>query len=254
MRTCHLALVVEYDGTGFSGWQVQPGQRTVQGVLEEAFSDLTGARVRVTGAGRTDAGVHALAQVATATIDSKLTPEAVAAAVNARLGDDVRIHRATPVSAGFHPRHDAVARSYTYLIGLTESPLWKARRWFVRGEIDVDAMRGALPPLQGDRDFRSFELAGSDPGHEHRCHVTAVRLEWIDQHGGMIRFDIESNRFLRGMVRSIVGTLVEVGRRKYTADDIEQIVAARDRSRAGPTAPPWGLYLTGVRYNREVRI
>ena len=226
---------------------MQPDQRTVQGVLEDAVSDLGGEGLSVTGAGRTDAGVHALGQVAHVKCSIELPAETVRAAVNARLSEDVRVHLVEDVPLAFHARYDAVSRSYAYLIGLSESPVWRLRRWSVRGDLNARAMAAAAESLAGEHDFGSFALTGSEPDH-HRCHITATSLECDPRHGGMLVFRVEANRFLRGMVRSIVGTLVEVGRGRLDPADIPAILEARDRARAGPTAPPHGLYLVDVTY------
>lgn len=251
MHARNLKLVIEYDGTDFAGWQVQPGRRTVQGVLEEAFSDLAGEVISVTGAGRTDAGVHALGQVAHVRTALKLPAERIAAAVNARLADDVFVRNVTDAPESFHARYDAVARSYFYLIGATKSPLWRRHRWYVSEPLDVGAMQDAASALEGEHDFSSFCLSGSDPGH-HRCHVRRLSIEWEDRYGGVVVIRMEANRFLRGMVRSVVGTLVDVGKRKVSADRLREILEAEDRSRAGPTAPPHGLYLAEVKYEEGV--
>jgi tRNA pseudouridine38-40 synthase len=248
MHARGLKLVIEYDGTDFAGWQVQPGLRTVQGAIEEAFSDLAREAVSVTGAGRTDAGVHAIAQVAHVRSGLELEAASVAPALNARLDDDVRIRGAEDVPPGFHARHDAVARSYLYLIGAEESPIWRRRRWFVKAGLDVDAMRDALGRLEGEHDFSSFCLTGSEPAH-HRCDVRTTAIEWEPCLGGTLAVRVTANRFLRGMVRSIVGTLVEVGRGKLAPAEVDEVLAAMDRGRAGRTAPPWGLYLEEVSYS-----
>jgi tRNA pseudouridine38-40 synthase len=245
----HLKLVVEYDGADFAGWQVQPGRRTVQGTLEDAFGDLAGAAVRVTGAGRTDAGVHALAMPAHVDIASDLEAATIRDAVNARLPDDVFLHEVSDAPEDFHARFSATARRYVYLIGLTESPVWRRRRWFVRGRLDADAMATAGTVLRGEHDFSSFCLAGSEPAH-HRCRVDAFSIECEARYGGMFIFHIRADRFLRGMVRSIVGTLVEVGRGRFGAGEVQEILDAMDRGRAGPTAPAHGLYLERVEYER----
>jgi tRNA pseudouridine38-40 synthase len=247
MHARTFKLVLEYDGSDFAGWQVQPDQRTVQGVLERAFSDLAGAKVGVTGAGRTDAGVHALGQVAHATADLALSTRAVASALNARLPEDLLVKRVDEVAGSFHARFDAVSRSYLYLIGRSKSPIWRRHRWLVRSELDMGEMHRSSQILLGEHDFSSFCLAGSAPDH-HRCRVEAISIEWQPGQGGMFVFRIEANRFLRGMVRSIVGTLVEVGRRKITPDEFAVILGAMDRGRAGRTAPALGLYLMEVKY------
>jgi len=242
-----VKLTLEYDGTDFAGWQVQPGERTVQGVLEAAFSDLAGAAVAVTGSGRTDAGVHALGQVASAATALTLPAAEIAAALNGRLPDDVLVLGAEDARPGFHARYDAVSRAYLYLMGLVPSPVWRRHRWHVRYDLDPAAMREAAGILAGEHDFSSFALSGSEPNH-HRCRVSSVSLEWEPRYGGMLVLRIEADRFLRGMVRSIVGTLVEVGRGRMTPGDFAAALQALDRGAAGPTAPPWGLYLERVTY------
>jgi tRNA pseudouridine38-40 synthase len=242
-----LKLTIEYDGTEFAGWQVQPEQRTVQGVLEDAFADLAGEETPVTGAGRTDAGVHALGQVAHVRTGLALPAAEVGAAVNARLTDDVRVMAIEEAADDFHARFSATSRAYFYLIGLTESPIWRRNRWLVRHRLDENLMRDGLFALAGDHDFSSFCLAGSDPDH-HRCLLTGISIECESHYGGMLVLRVEANRFLRGMVRSIVGTLVEVGRGRIAPGEVPVILEAKDRGRAGPTAPPWGLYLERVSY------
>jgi tRNA pseudouridine38-40 synthase len=247
MRSRNLKLTLEYDGTDFSGWQVQPETRTVQGELEDALADLTGERTRVTGAGRTDAGVHALGQVASVATSLGLPAERIGHALNARMGRDVRIVRAEDVPESFHARFDAVSRSYFYFIGKAESAVWRRNRWFVRASLDQEAMREAMGILVGEHDFSSFCLVGSEPDH-HRCRVAGISLECEVDFGDILVVRITANRFLRGMVRSLVGTLVEVGRGKTSPSEFERILEARDRGAAGPTAPPHGLYLKEVRY------
>jgi len=242
-----LKLVLEYDGTDFAGWQVQPDQRTVQGVLEDAFSSLAGGPTPVTGAGRTDAGVHALGQAAHVETELGLPAAEILRAVNARLPDDVLVRRAEDADPSFHARFDAVSRTYVYLMGLTQSPIWRRNRWWVRAPVDADRMREALGAFAGIKDFSSFCLAGSEPEH-HRCLLTEISLECEPQHDDMLILRVEANRFLRGMVRSIAGTLVEVGRGKLDPGDVAAILDAKDRAAAGPTAPPQGLYLARVTY------
>jgi tRNA pseudouridine38-40 synthase len=248
MRDRNLKITIEYDGTDFSGWQVQPEARTVQGDIESALADLAGESTRVTGAGRTDAGVHALGQVASVTTSLDLPAERIGHALNARLERDVRVVQVEDVPESFHARFDAVSRSYFYLIGSAESAVWRRNRWFVSASLDEAAMRDALAVLEGEHDFSSFCLVGSEPDH-HRCRVTGISLECEVNFGGILVVRITANRFLRGMVRSVVGTLVEVGRGKTSPSEFEKILEARDRGAAGPTAPPHGLYLEKVSYD-----
>lgn len=261
MEPRNIRFTLEYDGTRFAGWQIQPEQRTVQGALEDALADLCesvadarhgtsgrpGGRIVVTGAGRTDAGVHALAQVANALVRTDLAADVIASALNARLPDDLLVRAAVDAPACFNARRDAVARSYLYLIGMEASPIWLHRRWHVRGRLDVESMRLAARALAGEHDFSSFCLSGSEPEH-HRCRVNDISLEWEPGFGGMLVFRIEANRFLRGMVRSIVGTLIDVGCGRTLPGDIATIMAALDRGKAGATAPAHGLYLERVTY------
>lgn len=247
MHSRNLKLTLEYEGTGFSGWQVQPGERTVQGVIEDALADLSGEAARITGAGRTDAGVHALGQVAHAGTSLTLPTEELTGALNARLPKDVRILEVLDVPQSFHARFGAVSRSYFYLIGRAESALWRNYRWLYQAPLDETAMTTALAGLEGERDFSSFCIKGSEPDH-HRCRVTEISLESRFYCGPMLEIRITANRFLRGMVRSIVGTVVEVGRGRITPKEFDEILAARDRGAAGPTAPPHGLYLEKVLY------
>jgi len=258
MAPYNLKLTVGYDGTGFAGWQVQPGQRTVQGVLEAALGELAGSvtgrpidRVAVTGAGRTDAGVHAVGQVASVPIDFELAPDRVAAALNARLPNDVFVKDASEVPDSFHARFSAVRRTYAYLMSREESPLWRNRRWFVRHPLDEGAMRRAAEALEGEHDYSSFCVSEERwPRICSVCSVALLGVDWAPLSGEMLMLRVEADRFLRGMVRSIVGTLVDVGRGRTSPEDLAAILEARDRGLAGATAPAHGLYLVRVSYGK----
>ena len=244
----HFRLTLEYDGTGFAGWQRQSGgERTVQGVLEAAVAEICGAPGRVTGAGRTDAGVHAAAQVAGVCAETALDPATFARALNANLPGDVAVVAAAAAPPGFHPRFDALAKRYRYQVwnGRARSPLRARFAHHVPQPLDLDAMRRGAGPLVGKHDFASFQGAGSDVAHTVRT-LTAVDVG--GHPGGDVVFDLVGDGFLRHMVRNVVGTLLEIGRGQRPADAMAAVLAARERSAAGPTAPARGLVLVAVDY------
>ena len=240
-------LVIEYDGTDFHGWQIQKGDRTVQGEIEGAMETITGRRVPVTGAGRTDAGVHALGQVAHIHCPTDLSAEAIQNAINALTGDDLVIRSCTPVPETFHARFDARGKTYRYRInnGPLPSPIGRRFEWWVRTPLDPSAIRAALPLMIGTHDFSAFEGAGSPRAHSVRT-VTDAR---IDEDGDdRIIFTVSADGFLRYMVRNLVGALVAVGSGKLSFDRVAAIRDGRDRTRAPATAPPHGLCLVRVDY------
>jgi len=242
-------LVLEYDGSGFHGWQVQPGgQRTVQGVLEAALRRVTGGPVRALGAGRTDAGVHAEGQVAGAWVETELAPEQLARALNGVLPRDLAVVACERAPEGFHPRYAACAKLYRYRIwnGACRSPLREARVHWVRTPLDVSAMREAAAALVGTHDFASFQAAGSDVATTVR---RLARLDVTGPPGGEIAVEVEGDGFLRHMVRILVGTLLDVGLGRRDAASMPALLAGRDRTRAGRTAPARGLTLVRVEYD-----
>jgi tRNA pseudouridine38-40 synthase len=241
-------LVVEYDGTDFHGWQLQPGARTVQGELEAAVERVFGAAVRVTAAGRTDAGVHAAGQVVAFSIDREMEPRVLRRALNANTGVDLAVREVEHVADDFDPRRHAASRRYVYRIWNRSelSPFWRRYAWFVPRRLDVAAMQRAAIQLEGAHDFTSFQGAGCDAEHARR----RVQRSTLTAEGALVTYEIEATAFLRHMVRNIVGTLVEVGLGQREAD-LGPLLAARDRTRAGATAPARGLCLVEVRYGRE---
>ena len=253
MRTFKLTLA--YDGTAYVGWQRQASGASIQGCLEAALGEIAGAAVAVVGAGRTDAGVHALGQVAGVRLDVRLDPPALARAVNARLPADVRVVGAAAAGDAFHARFDAVAKSYRYrlLHGPVMSPFLRRYAWHVREPLDAGAMTQAGGMLVGEHDFAGFQAAGSGVRTTVRTlfdlSVRRVPGAWADADAGgadATVIDVRGSGFLRHMVRTIVGTLVEVGRGRRGPADLERVLRTADRRAAGPTAPAGGLFLTGV--------
>lgn len=240
-------FVLEYDGSAFAGWQVQPGRATVQGALEAAIARVTGCRVRVVGAGRTDAGVHARGQVASARIETELEAERLRLGLNGVLPPQVAVVEAARVADDFHARRDARAKRYRYDIwnGSTRSPLRAARAWCLQRPLDVAQMRRAADALEGSHDFAAFQTAGSDVETTLR---TLHRIDLQGAAGGEIVLGFEGTGFLRHMVRNLTGTLVEVGSGRRAADEMSALLAGRDRRRAGRTAPAHALTLEWVRY------
>jgi tRNA pseudouridine38-40 synthase len=240
-------LVLEYDGAAFAGWQVQPQVETVQGALEVAIAQVTGCRVRVVGAGRTDAGVHAEGQVASVGIETALDAERLRLALNGVLPRSVAVVEASEAPASFHARRDARSKRYRYAIwnGAIRSPLRAARAWCLQRPLDLVAMREAATAFVGTHDFASFQTAGSDVTTTER---TLDRIEILGARGGEITLVFEGSGFLRHMVRNLTGTLVEVGSGRRAASEMPALLAARDRRRAGRTAPAHGLTLEWVRY------
>lgn len=244
MRT--LKLVLEYDGSNYCGWQVQEHEPTVQGVLEQALAKILGQRVRVQGAGRTDAKVHALGQVASVGTASTLPTETLRSALNSVLPRDVVVHQVQEVPPDFHARYSAEGKTYTYRIlnRSVRSPLRLRYVWHVARPLDIERMTEAMGALVGRHDFSSFRAAGSEVQSSVRT-ITALSL---DRQEDEIVLRCSANGFLRHMVRNIVGTLVEVGSGRRAPQDMKRILAARDRRLAGVTAPPQGLYLVKVQY------
>ena len=239
-------LTLEYDGTNYHGWQVQPNVPTIQRALEAAIKQVAQHEVNVIGAGRTDAGVHALAQVAHFSTTARLTAEEWLRALNGLLPPDVAVLAVEEVSETFHARYSAKSKLYRYhlLTRPHRSALSRSKVLHYPYPLDLTAMQEASRALIGTHDFSSFQ--GSPTDTENPI-CTISRLE-IERFGDEIRFEVEANRFLKQMVRAIVGTLLEVGRGKLRAGDVAGILAAKDRTKAGPTAPAHGLYLVRVDY------
>ncbi len=257
MRTFKLTLA--YDGTDYVGWQRQASGASIQGCLEAALADIAGTSIPVVGAGRTDAGVHALGQVAGVRLGVRIDPGALARAVNARLPPDIRVVGSVEVADAFHARFDAVAKAYRYrlLHGPVMSPFLRRYAWHVREPLDAGAMAGAGRMLVGEHDFAAFQAVGGGVRTTVRTvFELTVRAPPAASTGAeaggadMTVVDVRGSGFLRHMVRTIVGTLVEVGRGRRDPGDVGRVLRGADRAAAGPTAPARGLFLTGVEYPR----
>jgi tRNA pseudouridine38-40 synthase len=244
MRT--LKLILEYDGTDFSGWQIQPGRRTVQGELEITLAKLLGEKVAVIGSGRTDAGVHARGQVASFQTASQRSPEVILRALNAGGDRDIAVREVVDLGedSEFHARFSAKSRIYEYRIIQGRSPLRRRFAWEVTYPLDAAKMEQSSKSLVGKRDFTSFSSARA----EAKTRICIVKnAGWNEEREGLV-FRIEADRFLQAMVRSLVGTMVDIGRGRFKPTEMRRILAARDRSLAGKTAPAHGLCLVQVNY------
>jgi tRNA pseudouridine38-40 synthase len=250
-------ITLQYDGTNYHGWQIQANAVTIQGILEEALRRVTGRSDRITGAARTDAGVHALQQVASFSSPTSLDPRTLMRALNANIPEDIRVISASHAGEDFHPRYSALKKRYTYLITRPGpfSVMIKRYSWQVREDLDTDAMKEAARMMTGRHDFSSFRAAGCSAGNpvrdldsieiEQTGHVDFMNFRF---HAPLIRISVTARSFLRHMVRNIVGTLVDVGKGSTSADAIKDIIGAKDRSAAGRTAPANGLFLEKIVY------
>jgi tRNA pseudouridine38-40 synthase len=237
-------LVLEYDGSDFHGWQRQPGNRTVQAEVESALGRLFGGPVPVIGAGRTDAGVHALGQVASCRAEGKFRPETIQRAMNAMLPADIRVRSVDTTEDGFDARRRASRRVYRYILSRTPLAVGRQYAWHPRSRFDLESMEAASECLKGLHRWTAF--CKRDPDEDrYESEVYSVRWEESED---TVRFEIAAVRFFHHMVRILIGTLVEVGRGALTAEAFRAVLESEDRGRAGPTAPPHGLFLVRVEY------
>jgi tRNA pseudouridine38-40 synthase len=241
-----IKLTIAYDGTDYSGWQIQPGQRTIQGQLTEAISNLVGAEVYVSGASRTDAGVSALGQVALVQIDSPIPTENLTQAITHKLPADIAVIEAEEILDGFDVIGDVKSKLYQYLIYTGKHrPVLDIRHcWHLPAKLDVGAMLEAASKLIGKKDFKSFAAAADKRESSVR---TIFRCDVIEE-GQWLYFEVEGDSFLYNMVRNIVGTLVDVGCGRIAPEQTEAIIEAKDRRAAGGIAPPQGLCLMWIKY------
>ena len=245
MRT--INLIIEYDGSNYLGWQIQPKGHTIQGVIQDRLKRLTGEPLQLIGSGRTDAGVHALGQVAHFKTESRMDANTFQRALNSLLPEDIVIRRAEEVEADFHARRSAKSKIYEYRILNRSTPPAVDRQyvWHVPQKLNLDEMKKATGNLVGEHDFSAFRSVGSPTRSSVR---NILRADWKRGKRSVLRFEIEATGFLKQMVRAIVGTLVEVGRGKISAQEFKRILDSKDRKEAGPTAPAHGLFLNEVKY------
>lgn len=257
--TRRILLRVAYDGTNYHGWQLQPNAATIEGELNRALCVLTGEEIVVTGASRTDAGVHALGNVAVFDTTSRIPAEKFSYALNQRLPEDIVIQSSRQVADDFHPRHCDCRKTYEYDILNRTFPLpaYRNTAYFLYGTLNIEAMRQACQAFLGEHDFASFCAAGAQVqttvrtiySLEVECRpLTEANVGSADQ---LLTIRVKGNGFLYNMVRIIAGTLVEVGRGHIKPEEVAGIIAAKDRAKAGPTAPARGLRLVEIEYRKN---
>lgn len=242
----NIKLTIEYDGTNYQGWQVQPNGVTVQEVLEQALEKILGVKSRLNGSGRTDAGVHALGQAANFFSSGEIDLWRLQRGLNALTPPDIVISEAVAVPDSFDARRDARSRVYQYRIWNHPwpSPFYRRYSWHIHDPLNIAAMEEAIRFLEGEHDFASFQASGCDAAHS----VRKVYGNSLRRQDKLLCYTIEATAYLRHMVRNIIGTLVEVGRGERSTQDFADLLTARDRTRAGPTAPPQGLFLMEAKY------
>ena len=266
----NIALLIEYDGTAYGGWQIQKNSRSIQAVLEGTLTHLLQEEVKVIGAGRTDSGVHAYGQVANFRTERKWETGKLLYALNGTLPEDIAIIKAAEVHESFHARFDAVGRKYIYRVVQRKTPTLRDFAAFVPYGISVEKMNEAASFLIGRKSFKSFTKY-ADQQRSFICNVTKAEWRIEDEVGerrteneerernpvfrapcSVLRFEIEANRFLHGMVRAIVGTLIDVGRGKLTVEEFHEILKSEDRKAASMSAPACGLFLEEVKYGVDI--
>lgn len=242
-------VTLAYDGSEYHGWQVQEGEASVQETVEKVLGEILGHEVRVAASGRTDAGVHAFGQVVSFEFASAIPEEGLLKAMNSKLPPDISVREVCEVGPDFHARYRATAKTYLYFVDTAEimSPFLVRYALHLPGDLDVGAMDRAARMLQGEHDFRSFMGSGS------KVRTTKRRIleSRVFSKGSQVFFFIRGSGFLRHMVRNIVGTLILVGRGKMAPEEMARVLGLKDRTKAGPTAPPQGLYLVSVEYAAE---
>lgn len=242
----NIRLTIEYDGKDFNGWQKQPNKLNIQGEIERAIEEITGEKVDLIASGRTDAGVHALAQMANFKTNSNLPVEKYPIALNTKLKKSIRIQKAEEVEEDFHSRYHCKQKTYRYVINNSEqgSSIYRNLEYFVPNKLNVEKMQEAVKYFEGEHDFKAFKASGTSS----KSSVRTIYKTKVEKQGDRIVIELTGNGFLYNMVRIIAGTLVEVGLGKIEPNEIPKIIEKGERARAGKTLPPQGLYLVKVEY------
>jgi len=238
----NLKMTMEYDGTDYSGWQIQPRLRTVQGVLTEALSTLTCEKITLTGAGRTDAGVHAYGQVANFRTANRMKAESLRKSLNSVLPKDIHIREMSEVPSGFNSRYDARSKVYEYRVLCGTSPLRRHYTWQTKYALDLECMNGSAQYLLGLHDLSSFTV---EPKGDSMVHVLGVGWRTVEDE---LVFRVQADRFLNRLVRMMVGRMVEIGRGRFDPEVMAELIEKKKKGAATPTAPAHGLYLVRVNY------
>ena len=244
----NIKLTIEYDGKEFNGWQKQPNKLNIQGTIEQAIKTITGEDVDLQASGRTDAGVHALGQVANFKTNSNIPIEKMSIAINCNLKKSIRIVKAEEVEERFHSRLSCKRKTYRYIINNSEIPsaIYRNLETHIPYKLDIEKMKQAVKYFEGEHDFKAFKASGTSSKSSIR---RIYKAEVLKMPNNRIYIELTGNGFLYNMVRIIAGTLVDVGTGKIKPEDIEKIIESKDRTNAGKTLPPQGLYLVCVNYN-----
>lgn len=242
----NIKLTIEYDGKDFNGWQKQPNKLNIQGEIERAIEKITGENIDLAASGRTDAGVHAIAQTANFKTNSSLPIEKFAVAINSNLKKSIRIQKAEEVDERFHCRYNCKQKTYRYIINNSEegTAIYRNLEYFIPIKLNVEEMKKAIKFFEGEHDFKGFKASGTSS----KSSVRIIYKTKIKQQDNRIIIELTGNGFLYNMVRIISGTLVDVGLGKIKAEEIPEIIESGDRKRAGKTLPPYALYLVKVEY------
>lgn len=242
----NIKLTIEYDGKDFNGWQKQPTKLNIQGEIEKAIEEITGEKVDLTASGRTDAGVHSLGQTANFKTESQIQIEKFAKAINSKLKKSIVIKSAEEVDERFHSRYSVKSKTYRYIINNSDNgtAIYRGLEYHIPMKLDVKKMQEAMKFFEGEHDFKGFKASGTSS----KSSVRTIYKGEVKQEGERIIIEVTGNGFLYNMVRIIAGTLVDVGLEKIKPEGIPEIIESKDRTKAGKTLPPHGLYLLKVEY------